>query len=394
MIPRIATVAGPVWESELVDRARLTGSLRITQRAFHPAQVHQAIQKRRSQAVLVGVDIPWLSAGLVATWRDMGVLVMGVDDPYHPPAGRLLEDWGCDVVLSDPDPEWVASVIRTACPAADRSPVGGRKRRVVAVGGPRGAPGRTEVALGLAWLAARTGSCLLVEADNAPGLGLRLGLPPPPSPHRTVTTHGVDLLLWSPHRSAGGLLTGGWSRMHEYETTVVDLGPSPEAFEKWPGERVVVCDARPSGIVRAACFLGKLNTMDPSWLIVNRLPAEEPLRGQILIHMEDLAGKRLDAQIGILHDLEWGKPPPASIQTALEPLMNRPGERDSASLGGPVAAQHPQVADGNQVRVEHFGQPFRSGGMDQVHEETVAPGFGGGTGFYPGEIGAAGRQFG
>ena len=344
--------------------------------------------------MLVGVEIPWLSPGLVAAWRDMGALVMGVNDPYHPPAERLLDDWGCDFVLTDPDPEWVASVVRTARPAADRSPGARRRQRVVAVGGPRGAPGRTEVALGLAWVAARTGSCLLVEADNAPGLGLRLGLPPPPSPHQTVTTHGVDLLLWSPYRSAGGLLTGGWSMLHEYQTTVVDLGPSPAAFEKWPGERVVVCDARPSGIVRGACFLGKLNGMDPPWVIVNRLEADERVRRQILLHMEDWAGKRPDAQVGILHDLEWGKPPPASLQTALEPLMSRLGEADSASLGGPVATQHPQVADGNQVRVEHFGQPFRPGGVVQVHEKTIAPGFGGGTGLYPGEIGAAGCQFG
>ena len=394
MIPRIATVAGPPWESELVDRARLTGSLRITQRAFHPAQVHLAIRKRRTQAVLVGADTPWLSPGLVAAWRDMGTFVMGINDPYHPPAGRLLEDWGCDFVLSDPDPEWVASVVRTAFPAADRRPVARQRRRVVAVGGPRGAPGRTEVALGLAWLAARTGSCLLVEADSAPGLGLRLGLPPPSAPHQTVSTQGIDLLLWSPYQSAVGLLADGWSKMGEYETTVVDLGPSPDSFERWPGERVVVWDARPSGIVRGACFLGKLNRVEPPWVIVNRLEAEGRLKREILLHMEDWAGKRPDAQIGILHDLEWGKPPPASIQTALAPLMNRLGDAEGASLRSPVATQHPQVADGNQVRVEHFGKTFRSGGMDQVHEEAVAPRFGGGTRLYPGEIGAAGCQFG
>lgn len=391
MIPRIATIAGPLWESELVDRARLTGSLRITQRAFHPAQVDLAIRKRRSQAVLVGADTPWLTPGLVAAWRDMGALVMGINDPHHPGARRLLEDRGCEFVLSDPDPEWVASVIRTALPAASRDPAARPGPKVVAVGGPRGAPGRSEVAIGLAWLAARTGSCLLVEADNAPGLGLRLGLPPPSTPHQTSTTHGVDLLLWSPHRSAVGLLAGGWSRMHEYETTVIDLGPSPDAFEQWPGERVVVCDVRPSGIVRGACFLGKLNGLRPPWVIANRLEADERLREQILLQMEDWAGRRADAQIGVLHDLEWGKPPPTSIQAALEPLIDRLHEAENASLRSPVTAQHPQVAHGNQVRVEHFGQAFVSGSMDQVHEEAVAPRFGGGTGLYPGEIGAAGR---
>lgn len=389
MIPRVATVVGPWWESELVDRARLAGTLKITQRAFRPAQVQQAIRNRRTGAVVVGPDIPWLSPGLVTAWRDMGAIVIGVNHPYHRGADLLLQDWGCDFVLSEPDPEEIASVLLAASPTMGDPPVTRPGPKVVAVGGPRGAPGRTEVALGLAWLAARAGSCLLIEADSAPSLGLRLGLPPSSGPHQTVP-NGIDVLLWRPNRSAVGLLAGGWSKMAQYQTTVIDLGPSLDSYEEWPGERVVVCDASPSGIVRGALFLGKLKATRPPWLIVNRLEADERLRAEVLLHLDVWAGKRPDALVENLKDLHWGKPPPASLLEALEPLMNRLNEAEDASLGSPVATQHLQVAHGNQVRVEHFGQAFGSGGMDQIDKETVAPRFGGGTGLYPRQIGSAG----
>ena len=251
MIPQVITTAGPLWESELVERARATGTLRIAERAFHPAQVHRALADRRARTVLVGAEIPWLSPGLVGAWRRMGAVVIGINDPYHPPSCRLLEEWGCHFVLEEPDPEWTAAALGVALPATP-VPVAPTGPKMVAVGGPRGAPGRTEVALGLAWLAARDGPCLLVEADTSPALGLRLGLPPPPQIHQPVTADGIDLLLWDPRGSAGGILHSGWSRFWDYRTVVVDLGPGHQAFERWPGERVVVCQASPSGIVRAA----------------------------------------------------------------------------------------------------------------------------------------------
>ena len=44
-----------------------------------------------------------------------------------------------------------------------------------------GAPGRTEIALALAWIASGRGVCTLVDADlSAPGLAVRLGIPPRP----------------------------------------------------------------------------------------------------------------------------------------------------------------------------------------------------------------------
>ena len=389
MIPRVVTTAGPWWESELVERARHTGALRITERASHPAQVQRALGERGARAVVVGAEIPWLSRRLVGAWRGRGAMVIGVDDPHHSPHARLLEDWGCDLVLDAPDPEWAAAALRAASPASDTGPAP-PSPTVVAVGGPRGAPGRTEVALALAWLASRRGPCLLVEADTSPALGLRLGLSPPARPHEPVAAAGIDVLLWSAGGTAAGMLNSGWSRLWDYPTTVVDLGPGRRALQEWPGHKVVVCRASPTGIVRAACFLAGLKPGCEPRLVVNHVDGDEQVRRDLLHHLAAWAGRRPDAVIGVLDDLRWGEPPPVSLQGALEPLADRLQETGGGSWGGMVAPQHPQVADRNQVRVEHFGQTPGPRRVDQVDEKTITPGFGGGARFYPGQVGAPG----
>lgn len=256
--------------------------------------------------------------------------------------------------------------------------------KVVAVGGPRGAPGRTEVSLGIAWLAARNGSCLLIEADTSPALGLRLGLPPPTRFHEPVTVENVDLLLWDPRGSSGAILGSAWSRFWDYRTVVVDLGPDISALQRWPGERVLVCRASPSGVVRAASLLARLGKGSPSHMVINRLPPDQPLLQEITRHLTDWTGTRPAALITELNDLEWGEPPPASIQAALEPLMVRLDLASGASSGSPVAPQHAKVADRNQVRLEHHSQPVGPRGMDQIDEKTISPRLMGRTGLDPG----------
>lgn len=122
MIPRVVTTAGPVWESELADRARATGRLRIVDRAFHPVQVQRALAGGRARAVLVGGEIPWLSPGLIRAWRRMGAVVIGVDHPDQPSARRLLEQWGCHVVIDEADPEWTAAAFWALAPSEGSIP--------------------------------------------------------------------------------------------------------------------------------------------------------------------------------------------------------------------------------------------------------------------------------
>lgn len=394
MIPRVVTTAGPGWESELVEQARLTGSLKIAQRAFHPAQVQQVLRRGTARAVLVGAEIPWLSPGLISAWQDRGLVVIGISDSYHPLDCELLEDWGCNYVLEQPDPEWAATVLRADSPGRDLARGVQEGPTVVAVGGPRGAPGRTEVALGLAWMAARTGPCLLIEADPSPTLGLRLGLPPPTNAYEPVDFHGIDVLLQRAGGSAVGMLVGGWSRLWDYPITVVDLGPCVKSFEQWPGQKVVVCEASPSGIVRAASFLARLDRRRQPWLVVNHLEANDLMQSEVLFHLGVWAERQPDALIGKLDDLQWRKPPPASLQRSLKPLVTLLQQTGKRSSRSPVATQHAQVAHRHQVRVEHLGQPVGPWRVDQIDKEPVTPRFGGGTGFNPGQVGAPGGQFG
>ena len=386
----MVTTAGPLWESELVERARHTGALRITERAFHPAQVQRALSEKGARAVMVGAEIPWLSGRLVGAWRRLGAVVIGINAPYHFSHERLLESWGCDLILETPDPEWAATALRAGSPTPDApvAPIPGPT--VVAVGGPRGAPGRTEVALGLAWLASQNGSCLLIEADTSPALGLRLGLSPPAHPYEPVATGGMDVLLWSADSSPAGILSSGWSRLWDYRTTVVDLGPGHQAFQEWPGQKVVVCRASPSGIVRAACFLSKLDPGYRPWVVVNHLETDQHVSREVLHHLGAWAGRNPDAIIGELNDLRWGEPPPVSLQNALRPLDTRLHLTGGESLDGLVGSQHSQVAHRHQVRVEHFGQALGPGRVYQVNKKSIPPGFGGGTRFNPGEVGAPG----
>ena len=367
----------------------MTGTLRIVERAFHPAQVHRALADQLPNAVMVRTEIPWLSHGLVDTWRQMGTVVIGVNDPYQPVNCRLLEDWGCHFVLEEPDPEQAAAILlatrsTNTCHTTPKSPM------VVAVGGPRGAPGRTEVAVGLAWLGARSGACLLIEADPSPTLGLRLGLAPPSRYQEPITTHGIDVLLGGIGETFGGMIHGGWSRLWDYQTVVVDLGPGHRSFENWPGERVVVCEASPSGIVRAAALLARLGGGSLPRTVVNRLRVDQGLGKEFSLHLAAWTGRQPDALIGVHDDLQWRSPPPTSFQTALEPLMAQLTNAAGESAGGLVTAQHVQVTDGHKVRVEHLGQAFGSRGVDQIHKKTVAPRLGGGAGFDPGQVGAAG----
>ncbi len=181
MFPQVITTAGPLWESELVERARATGTLRIAERAFHPAQVHKDLAEGRARTVLVGAETPWLSPGLVGAWRRMGAVVIGKNDPYHPPSCRLLEERGCHFVVEEPDPEWTAAALGVAL-SVTPVPVAPTGPKVVAMGGPRGAPGRTEGALGLGscpgWPLPAGGSRYLSRSGAAAGTPLAASNPP------------------------------------------------------------------------------------------------------------------------------------------------------------------------------------------------------------------------
>ncbi|MGF1665273.1 MAG: hypothetical protein ACFCVC_03265 [Acidimicrobiia bacterium] len=150
-----------------------------------------------SYDVLVIDDMcSFLTPRLVEMVNQRGRAVLGVYDPVEFADGkdRLIECGVSDVVESDAEAEEFLEVIgrimsgRAAQPIPESgSPPGERpadvetsvtSASVLAVGGPSGGVGATEVAIALAARLAGHGSTVLVEVDEtAPSLAQRLGMP-------------------------------------------------------------------------------------------------------------------------------------------------------------------------------------------------------------------------
>ncbi len=160
--------------------------------------------------------------------------------------------------------------------------------------GPRGAPGRTEVALGLAWCMAGDGPVALIDADrHAPALAVRLGIPPRPDVadavdhifsngvESTPDTHRLGRLRVLPgaHRPGEPALRSETvfdvvEALRGEAAVVVDLGPFPEGGEtlKASTEAWMVIDASPIGVVRAATALAEWAGPPPR-IALNRVRA-------------------------------------------------------------------------------------------------------------------------
>ena len=175
---RVATVlSAREWESRLVAAARTSASVRLVLRAFLPDEVIE--HSHELDVVVVGSETPWVSTARLAAWVRAGIRVVGIHPMGDRPAADRLASAGVDLVLSDDLPaETILREIRLLEPAAERSDP---SHPLVAVTSGGGAPGRTEIALALAWTLAGRARCTLVDADlTAPGLAVRLGIPPRP----------------------------------------------------------------------------------------------------------------------------------------------------------------------------------------------------------------------
>jgi MinD-like ATPase involved in chromosome partitioning or flagellar assembly len=196
---------------------------------------------------------------------------------------------GAQLVLADDLPaEAMLREIRLIEPAAERSQP---SHPLLAITGGAGAPGRTEVALALAWRRSGRGRCILVDADlEAPSLAVRLGVAPRPDLADAVdAVHIAGDLAPDLIHPAGrlGIVTGSHrpgepplrpepvfdvvDAARTGATVVVDTGRWPLGAEivKAATTAVVVADASPSGIVRGAALLAEW-AGPPPVLVINR----------------------------------------------------------------------------------------------------------------------------
>ncbi|NQV06299.1 hypothetical protein HQ535_07095 [bacterium] len=295
MTPRVATVlSARDWERHLVAHAREAATLRLVLRAFRPEDVSAA--RPELDVVVAGSETAWVTGARIASWRRSGLAVIGIHPRGDSPARTRLEDAGADQVLADDvPPETIAHAAVSLGPAGPETRSSDPAGPVILVAGPRGAPGRTEMALALAWeLGVGERRPILIDLDTAaPSLAIRLGVPPRPDvrdaiegnhlsghlPDAAIHRIGpIDLVVGS-HREGSTPATPGEledlvsSAAPGHSAVVLDPGPliGDEHMVRSADRALLVVEGSPTGIVRAArvaaAWMGPL----PS-LILNRVP--------------------------------------------------------------------------------------------------------------------------
>jgi MinD-like ATPase involved in chromosome partitioning or flagellar assembly len=271
---RVATVlSAREWEPGLVAHARDTASIRVVLRAFQPRDIEA--HAGDIDVVVAGGEVAWVTPHQISTWRRLGFAVIGIHPPGDAPAASLLELGGASEILPDDvDVAALVQAIRFVAPLEQPEATVDRGR-VTAVVGARGAPGCTEVACAHAVAQSARFKTILIDADlTAPALAVRLGIAPRPD-----ITDAADMVRSegtfdrSCVRSVGRLdvVTGSHREGEEtvrdqmlaglvesaasiYERVVLDIGLSlmPESLLEGVDEVVLVIEATPIGIVRAA----------------------------------------------------------------------------------------------------------------------------------------------
>jgi Mrp family chromosome partitioning ATPase len=276
------------WEEEFVSFVRDGAGFRVVTRAYEPEE----LTRSSADVIVIGSETSWISPVHVRTWRRRGIRVVGVHPPGDEPGRQLLERGGADTIL--PETTSVVGLFRAvqALSIVDAPPTS--EGTIVSVTGPRGAPGRTEIALAFALDASTRQRTLLVDLDP-PSLGVRLGLSPTPSLSEALEITRMDGMS-PPVRRMGALsiLTGveggplaaslRWelirSALDTFDLVVADLGPWPHnsGVLRNSGEALIVCDPGPTGMVRAATMVSDWHGPTPLPILNRADPTDETLR--------------------------------------------------------------------------------------------------------------------
>ena len=292
MSVRIATVlSARDWEPGLVSYARETAELRIVLRAFQPHEIEEHAED--IDVVVAGGEVSWVTPVQIAAWQRAGLGVLGIHPVGDEPAAVMLRSAGVDELLPDTvDVRTIVTAIRFISPSnalLDRGGTGA----VVSVIGARGAPGTTEIALGLAWESGRRTPTLLIDLDlTAPSIAIRLGLPPRPditdaADQVRMTGIIADEAL---HRLGPISVVTGSHRIGEaalrpvmvddvidaatiaFDRIVVDLGTAEpdDPVLKRSDVAILVVDASAVGVVRAAQLVSAWSGPPPT-VVLNRV---------------------------------------------------------------------------------------------------------------------------
>jgi Flp pilus assembly CpaE family ATPase len=183
---RVVTAgAGAAWESALVQACQAGQvAAQVVHRCYDLGDLLAVAAAGEAEAAVVAAGTRWLDRDALARLAAAGMAVVGVAPAGDEASERRLRQLGLLHVASDADPpEALVDRARAALvaePAVDDEPPaldpvparsdGDQRRVLAAVWGPKGAPGRTTVAVNLAFEAAAAGGeVLLVDADTYGG---------------------------------------------------------------------------------------------------------------------------------------------------------------------------------------------------------------------------------
>ncbi|OFW66187.1 MAG: hypothetical protein A2Z12_07265 [Actinobacteria bacterium RBG_16_68_21] len=340
MTLRVATVlSAREWEARLVSAARASATVRLVLRAFLPSEISDRVDEL--DVVAVGSETPWATPARLASWQRLGIRVVGIHPAGDRPAAARLQGAHADLVLADDLPaEAMLREIRLLEPSAERSdPVA----RLFAVTGARGAPGRTEVAIALAWIVSGREPTVLVDADPAPGIAVRLGIPPRPDladavdgvhaggvvPDDCLHPIGRLRVLPGAHRPGEPSLRSEpvfdvVDAARANACVVADTGPWSAGMEivKSATDAVIVIDGSPLGVVRAAGVAAEWSGPPPLAVVNRVIPS---LREDVRIAVRRWTG--LDPAVlipptrHVVSAARRGAAPPRRILGLLAPLL-------------------------------------------------------------------------
>jgi MinD-like ATPase involved in chromosome partitioning or flagellar assembly len=319
---------------------RESAAARLVLRAYQPLD----LEDRRDEidVVVAGAETSWVTSAAVASWRRGGLRVVGVYPAADAPARRILETGGADEVVVEtlPPEAKIAAIRAVAADGATEEPA--KTGIFVAVTGSRGAPGRTEVALALAWNLRGHLKTLVLDADlEAPSLAIRLGIPARPDLADAADSCRVsgELSADVVHERDGLSFVVGSHRPGEpplrqpllddvldaalgrFDIVVADLGPQGGDVEllKRADAAVLVASGDAVGIVRAARTAEEWAGPPPA-LVLNRVNGrsarESTAAARQWLGLDPVAVIKEDRRIGVA--AQSAQPPARTLRRQLE----------------------------------------------------------------------------
>jgi AAA domain len=252
---------GAAWEAALV-RACQAGQVpaQVLHRCYDLGDLLAVAAAGQAEVAVVAAGTRWLDRDALARLTAAGLAVVGVASAGDEDSERRLRQLGLLHIASDEDPpDILVDRARAALaaepdpddepPVPDEAPAppdGDTRRVLAAVWGPKGGPGRTTVAVNLAFEAAAIGGeVLLVDADTYGGAVA----------HANIHEHHTKLLV--DHEGRGRHLTCSLSPAGDLQRRAVPPLSSPP-WRSWRC-RFLPADV---GVLRPAKATGPATLID------------------------------------------------------------------------------------------------------------------------------------